>query len=113
MTPEQAKQQANAIRWIVIGSIVCEYGAMQLPSLRGELKLRANAVVNFSRKLQQYFLHHPSASAESKDIFKKEFYKNEIVLLGDLLETVWGISENDLENIITTLKGHIVDADGE
>jgi hypothetical protein len=111
MTPPQITEQANAIRWIVIGSLICEYGAMQLPFTKGELKQRANSVINFSRKLQQYFLHHPNASEESKEVFKKEFLKNEIVLMGQLLSLIWGISEKDLEEIIRVLSENIVEAE--
>lgn len=107
MTPQQATEQATAIRWIVIGTIVAEYGCGMLPPSKGELKMRTNAVVSASRKLQSYFLHHPQASPQAKEIFKHEFIKNEIVLIGDLLETIWGIPEDDLENIILTLKENI------
>jgi hypothetical protein len=87
MTPEQAADQAKAIRWLVIGGLLAEYGSRLLPDTRGELKMRANGVINAANK----------------------FSKNEIVLMGELLESVWGISEDDLENIITTLKENIVE----
>lgn len=100
-------EQARAIRWVAIGCIIAEYGARLLPATRGELKMRANAVVNTSNALQRYFLHHPNAKEEQKRIFKAEFSKNEVVLLAELLETVWGISEDNLEEIIKTLKENI------
>jgi hypothetical protein len=109
MTPEQAADQAKAIRWLVIGGLLAEYGSRLLPDTRGELKMRANGVINAANKLQSYFIHHPNASPSASQVFKKEFSKNEIVLMGELLESVWGISEDDLENIITTLKENIVE----
>lgn len=108
-THQSIEDTAKAIRWLLIGGLLCEYGARMLPSSRGELKMRTNAVINFSKRLQEYFVHHPNCSQENKKVFLKEFSKNEVVLIGELVETVWGIKESDLENIIDTLKKHIVD----
>jgi hypothetical protein len=109
---EKIQDTAKAIRWIVIGSLIAEYGAILLPDCRGELKMRANGVKNQSKMLQQYFLSHPNASQKVKEVFKKEFSKNEIVLLGELLETVWGVNEDGLEEIIKALKNSIIQKDG-
>lgn len=100
-------EQAKAIRWIVIGTLVAEYGARLLPKTRGELKMRVNAVVNSSLRLQSYFIHHPNATPENKEVFKREFLKSEIVLVCEILETICGVSESDLENILQSLKDNI------
>jgi hypothetical protein len=108
LTQEQAQEQAKAIRMLVIGALVCEYAVRWLPPQKNELKMRANAVINASLKLQNYFIGHRNSTQENREIFKREFMKNEVVLISEILETLWGISENDLEEILNVLKEHIV-----
>jgi hypothetical protein len=103
-TPDQIQQEAKAIRWLVVGSLIAEYGAMLLSADRGELKMRANAVIRDSRGVQNYFRYHPKCSPESKKIFETEFTKNEIIAIAELVEVVWGFDEQSIEDVIKAVK---------
>jgi hypothetical protein len=111
MTDRQ-QETVKALKWVAIGSIISEYGALLLPQSRGEVKMRVNGMINASKKLQSYFVNNHQASPEARSSFKTEFSKNEIVLISELIETVWGIPEADLEAIVNTLKENIVDHAG-
>jgi len=102
--PSNISEQSKAIRWCVIGSIICEYGAMQLDGAKHDLKHRANNVISWSRKVQDFFKFNPNTNAAFLDIFKKEFSKNEIIALAELLEACWCIDEDGLEYITNTIK---------
>jgi hypothetical protein len=105
---ERISNNANAVRKMVIGTIVAEYGMRQLvDNSKQDLKMRVNSVLNACKKVQEWFLYHPSGTPEQKEIFKKEFLSSEILLISELLETVWGINEDGLEEIIKAIKENI------
>lgn len=97
------EQKSKAIRWVIIGSIIAEYGAMMLGSEKGELKMRANAVINGSRRLQCWFKYHPNSGEKYRKIFEQEFSKNEIIALAELLETCWAMDEDSIQEIIAAI----------
>ena len=96
---------ATSIRKIVVGLIVAEYGLMELKEFsRYDLKARTNFAITAIRKVQDYFLNHPDSKPEHREIFRKEFLKNEIYMISELLETVWGLSDDNLEQIINAIR---------
>ena len=96
---------ATSIRKIVVGLIVAEYGLMELKEVsKYDLKSRVNFAITAIRKVQAYFLTHPDSKPEHREIFKKEFIKSEIFMISELLETVWGFSDDSLEQIINAIK---------
>lgn len=100
---------ASAIRKVVVGLIIAEYGLMQIrDDSKQDLKARTNFAINAIKKVQQYFLTHPNSKPEHREIFKKEFIKSEIFMLSELLETVWGFTDESLEEIINTIKQYTV-----
>lgn len=103
-TPEET---VSAIRHIIIGSILAEYGCrMLVDGVRFELKQKVNLLLNATRGVQNHYLYHPGATPETKETFSREFLKGEIVLIGELLTTVWGLSETDLEEVINQIKNN-------
>lgn len=108
MTPEEAAEQANSIKKIVIGSIIMEYGALELVGqTKQELKQRVKNIIKSSKDLQNYFIGNRNASPETIAAFRQEFHKDEIFLLSELVLLLWGVSPEDIENITETLKEHI------
>ena len=102
---DKTNQTANAIRKMVIGCIVVEYAMLQFKDhTKQDLKNRVNVVLNSCRRVQDWFVTHPNSTPEHREIFRREFLSSEILLISELLETVWGIKEDGLEEIISAVK---------
>lgn len=100
---------ANAIRKVVVGTIVAEYGLMQIrDNSKQELKQKTNFAINAIKKVQDYFITHPNSTPEHREIFKKEFIKSEIFMISELLEAVWGLSDESLEEIVNTIRANTI-----
>ena len=107
MGSSQMNQTAKSIRKLVIGIIISEYALMELrEGSKQDLKFRCNAAISACKRVQDYFLHHPQASDEIRQVFKKEFVKSEIFMISELMETVWGFDDNSIEEIIEAIKKH-------
>lgn len=104
-----SNETANAIRKVVVGTIVAEYGLMQIrDEAKRELKARTNFAINAIKRVQEYFITHPNTTPEYREIFKKEFIKSEIFMLSELMEAVWGLSDDSLEEIVNTIRAHTI-----
>lgn len=105
------KQSVSAIKKMVIGCIIAEYGARQLvDSTKYDLKKRVNTVIKSVESVENWFIHNQYSSESYRDIFKKEFRGNEVMLMAELFDTVFGLSEDSLDEIIQVLKKNITDA---
>jgi hypothetical protein len=105
------KQSVSAIKKMVIGCIIAEYGARQLvDSTKYDLKKRVNTVITSVESVENWFIHNQYSSELYRDIFKKEFRGNEVMLMAELFDTVFGLSEDSLDEIIQVLKKNITDA---
>ena len=105
MTPEEI---ADAIKKIVVGLIISEYGLMLLKDVsKQDLKFRTSGAIAAIRRVQDYFLHHPDSKPEHKEIFRREFLKNEIVMIAELLTTVWGLGEESIDEINKAILANI------
>jgi hypothetical protein len=105
------KQSVSAIKKMVIGCIIAEYGARQLvDSTKYDLRKRVNTVIKSVESVENWFIHNQYSSELYRDIFKKEFRGNEVMLLAELFDTVFGLSEDSLDEIIQVLKKNITDA---
>jgi hypothetical protein len=99
---------AEAIKKVVIGLIIAEYGLMELREYsKRDLKARTNVAIAAIKRVQDYFLHHPESKPEHREIFKREFVKSEIFMLSELVKTVWGMDDNTIEIIIESIKQNI------
>lgn len=104
-----SNETANAIRKVVVGTIVAEYGLMQIrDNSKQELKQKTNFAINAIKKVQDYFITHPNSTPEHREIFKKEFIKSEIFMISELLEAVWGLSDESLEEIVNTIRANTI-----
>jgi len=100
---------ANAIRKVVVGLIVAEYGLMQIrDESKQELKQKTNFAINAIKKVQDYFITHPNSTPEHREIFKREFVKSEIFMISELVESVWGLSDDSLEEIVNTIRANTI-----
>jgi hypothetical protein len=105
------KQSVSAIKKMVIGCIIAEYGARQLvDSTKYDLKKRVNTVIKSVESVENWFIHNQYSSELYRNIFKKEFRGNEVMLMAELFDTVFGLSEDSLDEIIQVLKKNITDA---
>jgi len=107
---KEIQKTAKSIRKLVIGVIVTEYALMELrEDAKQDLKYRANIAIKSARSVQDYFKFHPQCTPEHKAVFEKEFIKSELFMISELLETVWGIDDDGLEEIINAIKIHTQD----
>jgi len=110
----EIKKTSNLIRRMVVGGIISEYAMIELKdNTHQELKFRNNKAIKSIRHVQDWFIKNPNADPAHKKIFEKEFLKGQLALLGELIETVWGLSEADMEELITQLKGNIREQSGK
>lgn len=106
----QKMDNVAAIRKIVVGAIISEYGARELVGQTGfDLKKKVASLVKATTAIQNWFLTHPNTDKNYREVFKKEFLNSNIVLYAELLETVYNLRESDLEIIIDSIKKNIVD----
>lgn len=95
----------KAMKWVAIGSVIAEYGAIMIKDAsKNELKQRVNMLIRNAQSVQNWFTLHPSASEQSREQFKTQLQNSELILIAELIETVWGLGDDDLENIITAIK---------
>lgn len=100
----------SAIKWIAIGSVISEYGALMLQDgSKHELKQRVTTLKNAAQSVQNWFTYHPNTTGKTRDAFKKEFLSSEVLLMAELMETIWGLNEKDLEDILIAIKNNIID----
>lgn len=108
----EQKQAVSAIKKMVIGCIIAEYGARQmLDSTKYELKQRVNNVIKSVSSVENWFIHNQYSSPLYREIFQKEFKGNEVMMIAELFDTVFGLSEDSLDEIIKVLKKNIKDAE--
>jgi len=106
------KQSISAIKKMVIGCIIAEYGARQmLDSTKYELRHRVNNVIKSVVSVENWFIHNQYSNHQYRDIFQKQFKGNEVMMLAELFDTVFGLSEDSLDEIIQVLKKNIKDVE--
>lgn len=102
-------ERVDAIKLMIIGSLIAEYGSwLIIDDTKRDLKMKIRSVINAVKNVEMHFLNHPNTHSDYRDQFKKEFNKNETVLLADLNLICWQIDEDGLEEIITAVKQAIV-----
>ena len=100
----------SAIKKMVVGCIIAEYGAIQLiDSTKYDLRNRVNLVIKSVQSVENWFLHNENSNDAYREIFKKEFKGNEVMMLAELFDTVFGLSDDSLDEIIQVLKKNITD----
>ena len=103
--PTKQDKEATTIRLMVTAIIIAEYALLKiLDDTRQQLKARVKFAISSCRKVQQYFLNHPQATEDAKETFRQHFIGDEIVLLYELLETCFGLKDEDIESIISEIK---------
>ena len=108
----EQRQAVSAIKKMVIGCIIAEYGARQLlDSTKYELKHRINNVIKSVVAVENWFVHNQYSNDSYREIFQKEFKGNEVMMLAELFDIVFGLSEDSLEEIIQVLKKNITDVE--
>lgn len=101
------QETVDAIKLMIIGSLLAEYGArLMVDDTKRDLKYRVKCVINAVKNIEMHFLNHDRtvSSSRFRECFKKEFNKNETVLLADLNLTCWQINEEGLEEIVSAVK---------
>ena len=91
------------VKRIIIGSLIQEYALRQLKTYH-DLKYRTKIAIGACEKVQSYLVNHPDASAEHRETFRKEFLKDNAVLIGELIELVWDLDSQGLEELIKQLR---------
>jgi hypothetical protein len=112
-TGENIQETVDAIKLMIVGSLLAEYGArLIVDDTKRDLKYRVKCVINAVKNIEMHFLNHDRtvSSSRFRESFKREFNKNETVLLADLNLTCWGIGEDGLEEIINAVKQAITES---
>lgn len=105
-------ETVDAIKLMVLGSMLADYGARLIKdNTKQNLKCRVNCVINAVKNLEMHFINHNKTNEEARDAFKRSFNKNETVLLADLCLTCWQIDEIGLEEIVNAVKQAITEPD--
>lgn len=100
-----SKETVDAIKLMVIGSLLCEYGSrLIVDNTKQTLKYRINCVMNAVKNVEMHFLNHPNTNNYYREHFKKAFNSNETVMLAELVLTCWALNEDGLEEIISAIK---------
>lgn len=101
-------QTISAIKKMVIGSIIAQYGALQLiDASKNDLKQRVNNVISSVKSVESWFLHNPNTNEAVRQQFKSQFSSNEVLMLAELFDTVYGIDADSLENLIEAIKKNL------
>ncbi len=109
---ENNKEIVDAIKLMVIGSLLCEYGSrLIIDNTKQTLKYRVNCVINAVKNVEMHFLNHPSTDERFRGHFKKSFNSNETVMLAELILTCWALNEDGIEEIISAIKQVINEPD--
>lgn len=95
----------DAIKIMVIGSLLCEYGSrLIVDNTKQTLKYRINCVINAVKNVEMHFLNHPNTDNYYREHFKKAFNSNETVMLAELILTCWALNADGIEEIISAVK---------
>ncbi len=107
---EENKDIVDAIKLMIIGSLLAEYGArLMVDDTKQNLKYRVKCVINAVKNVEMHFLNHDQTNDYYRKHFKKAFNNNETVLLADLNLTCWQINEEGLEEIVKAVKQAITE----
>lgn len=110
MSGQNNKETVEAIKLMVIGSLLCEYGSrLIVDNTKQTLKYRVNCVINAVKNVEMHFLNHPNTNNYYREHFKKAFNSNETVMLAELILTCWALNEDGLEEIISAIKQVILE----
>jgi len=102
------QETAKAYRKLLVGVLTVEYAMLEIKDDSFyELRHRVNKVLRACKDVQDHFTFHPNVKPEHREVFKKEFVKSESFMLSELLETVYGISDEGLEIIINAIKNQM------
>jgi hypothetical protein len=98
-------QIASAIKKMVIGCIIAEYGARQLVDISmHDLKQRVRTVLKSVKSVENWFMFNPHTESRHRETFKKQFGGSEIMLIAELFDTVFGLDDDSMEEIINAIK---------
>lgn len=98
-------ETAKAYRKLLVGVLTVEYAMLELKDeAKFDLKQRINKLLNSCKSIQDSFTYHENSNAEYIEYYKKQFCQSEIFMLSELMETVWGMSDEGLEIIINAVK---------
>lgn len=103
--PINNPETVDAIKLMVIGSLLCEYGSrLIVDNTKQTLKYRINCVINAVKNVEMHFLNHPNTDNYFREHFKKAFNSNETVMLAELILTCWALNADGIEEIISAVK---------
>lgn len=103
--PKVNQETVDAIKLMVIGSLLCEYGSrLIVDNTKQTLKYRISCVINAVKNVEMHFLNHPNTNEYYRQHFKKAFNSNETVMLAELILTCWSVNADGLEEIISAIK---------
>jgi hypothetical protein len=101
-------QRASAIKKMVIGCIIAEYGARQLLDISMyDLKQRVRTVLKSVKAVENWFMFNPNTEDRHRETFKKQFGGSEIMLIAELFDTVFGLDDDSIEEIINAIKKNL------
>jgi len=93
------QDEINAIKMIVIGNAIANYGAIKLKSDKSDLKKKVENLISASKKVKSWFLFHPNSTPAHKEQFKKEMNSSELNLIASINIQLTSFNEDGLEDL--------------
>lgn len=87
--------------------VIQEYALLKLvDGTKNDLKMRVKNSISSCRHVQDWFLKNNQVSPQTKELFKENIMSGEIVLLSELLEELFGVGEDGIEEVIRAVKSN-------
>jgi hypothetical protein len=103
-------QLSSAVKKVLIGLLIAEYGMRQLPNRmfsNNTLNHKATKAIAAVRDMQFFFLNNPGHDNTIREAYHREFFGNENLLVAEIMETIHGLNEDDLAIILEGLQSNI------
>lgn len=100
-------ERAQLVKRMVIGTLIAEYAMRELDT-HFELKRRTRVAISACEKVQHYLLYNYQSSVEQREVMKKEFLKENAVLMAELADLCWNLEADDLEMLIKQIKENTI-----
>jgi hypothetical protein len=104
MTDDKLNDLAKSIRTMLCGIIITEYGLRGIPDQQFDLKNKINMAIRKCLDVQNFFQYSRNARQEIKDVFKQEFNSGKMVLMAEIMESIYKLDEDSLEKVLESLK---------
>lgn len=107
----EIKEKVDAIKLVLVAAQMMDYGnRILLGRHEPSLAVCVNKVLSSIKDLENHFIYFPGVHPKYKEIFQREFNRDEMILYSELMQTVYGLNSESLELIINSIKSHMAES---